>query len=283
MSKTLRVASWMVVLSLSVPAWAEAQKNTGSSSGNSGNSGSSGSSGGSRSSGSSGSVSSGGGSRGGDNGSSANAPAPPPAPRMMTTQPPHASRSKESAPARLGTSSVVSPSTGSGARSRGAQPPSGYAVARSIYGGGVYIPYPVYVPYYPYYPWYGYGWGFGYAGYASWFYGAPYWGWGWGWGGCACGYGSSYYSSPEPEAEAEPVDAPIVGSLRIRANEARARVYVDGVLVGVVDDFDGLSDHLELEKGRHTISLQADGFRTVTQEVVVKAGLTQTLRITLKR
>jgi hypothetical protein len=83
--------------------------------------------------------------------------------------------------------------------------------------------------------------------------------------------------------ESEPSEEPIVGSVRIRSNEVAARVYVDGVLVGVVDDFNGLSDHLELERGRHTIELKLDGFETARAEVNIKAGKTQTVRINLKR
>jgi hypothetical protein len=158
------------------------------------------------------------------------------------------------------------------------------------------IDYIVGIPVYPYwgwypYPWYGASFGFGYYygyGYAPWFYGGACWGWGFG-----CYYGGAPYYAPyassyetEPEMDLAPVasnPARRLGSLRIRANEVRAHVFVDGVRVGIVDDFNGLSDHLELEEGRHKIVLQADGFRPVAKEVKITAGKTQTVRLTMKR
>lgn len=305
MSKTPRIASWMVVLSLTVPALAEAQKNrTTGSSGNSGNSGSSGSSG-------STSSSRGGGGRSVDSGSSPsnNAPAPPAPPRISSDAPRSVPRSKDSAPSyarthqrqppapggyavspkqsdpvRLGTASAVAPSgIGSEARVRGAQLPSGYAIARPVSNVDVIIAFPYYGPWGYWYPWYGgFGWGYGYVGYNPWFYGATCWGWG--------RYGfwydpAAYHWAPEPDTAAiEPEEEePTVGTVRIRSNQDSARVYVDGQLVGIVDDFNGLSDHLELEKGRHTIELQADGFEPARTEVNVKAGRTQTVRVNLKR
>lgn len=73
------------------------------------------------------------------------------------------------------------------------------------------------------------------------------------------------------------------GSLRLRVNPDRARVYVDGALAGVANEFSGLSDHLTLPEGRHQIELRADGYEVFTKEVDVKAGRTQTERVKLQK
>jgi hypothetical protein len=73
------------------------------------------------------------------------------------------------------------------------------------------------------------------------------------------------------------------GSIRVRASPRTARVYIDGALVGIVDDFDGLSDHLEIEAGAHQIEIRADGYETYTSDITVRAGRTMTERASLRR
>lgn len=127
----------------------------------------------------------------------------------------------------------------------------------------------------------GFGYGCSYVGSNPFYYGATSWGWG--------RYGfwydpAEYYYFEEPGvAEIESDEAPVMGALRIRSNAPRARVYVDGLFVGVADDFSGLNDHLEIERGRHTIELVADGFEPARTQVEIKGGKTYTLRLTLKR
>jgi hypothetical protein len=115
----------------------------------------------------------------------------------------------------------------------------------------------------------GYGYGYGYSGYYGHrhHYGYPM-------------YGSSggYYSDDQ--------DAPVrqpVGSIRFRVNPNHARIYVDGALVGTVDDFDGLNDHLQLSPGPHVYELRADGYRTHAGTLTVVLGQTRTERVTLQR
>jgi hypothetical protein len=73
-----------------------------------------------------------------------------------------------------------------------------------------------------------------------------------------------------------------VGSLRIKASPATAKVYVDGMLMGTVDEFDGLRHHLQLEPGLHRLELRADGYETLAKDVTVTTNTT-TLRLTLKK
>jgi hypothetical protein len=128
--------------------------------------------------------------------------------------------------------------------------------SRARYGGW-------YTPYgYPY------GYGYGYS------YGYPY--------GFGSYWGPSYYYGVD-DREVEPDTGLEYGSLRLRASPKSARVYVDGALAGIVDDFDGLSSHLELVAGIHQIELRADGYETYTAEVEVEAGRTRTERASLDR
>ena len=58
---------------------------------------------------------------------------------------------------------------------------------------------------------------------------------------------------------------------------------MNGALVGTVDDFNGLSDHLELEAGTHQIELRLEGYETYQGEVTVEADKTRTERVNLKK
>jgi hypothetical protein len=131
-----------------------------------------------------------------------------------------------------------------------------------VYNGGRYYrPYyrTYYRPYYRYYPsrfYYGYNWGYPYA-----FAGYPFYGYGWGWGGGSpygpYGYGP-YYRNGYSEDQ---------GGIRLQMNPKDAQVTVDGYFVGTVDDFDGVSQRLELEAGPHKIEIAAPGFEPFALEV----------------
>jgi hypothetical protein len=178
-----------------------------------------------------------------------------------------------------------------GPRDRGSRPSQGEAQVRT-YGrpGGSAGPGYVTRSYYPWYgssfgyydPWYGgygysrwhrypYGGGYGVFGFPFGFY-DPYSPYGYSGGGS---YGRSSRDDQDNERP--------TGAIRLRANPSHARVYVDGALVGTVDDFDGLSGHLRLEAGLHQIELRAEGYETYTNEVTVTAGRTMTERASLKR
>ena len=73
------------------------------------------------------------------------------------------------------------------------------------------------------------------------------------------------------------------GSIRFKVNPSIAKIYVDGTLMGVVDDFDGLGDHLTLDAGSHALELRADGYETYTGTIRVEIGKTLTERINLKK
>jgi hypothetical protein len=137
------------------------------------------------------------------------------------------------------------------------------------------------------YPWYAPGFGWQAFGYDPWSYGATYWGWGrYGlWYDPYSYYWDPFWNSVTYGVGGAPAPKPreTIGSVRIKANPESAKVYIDGALVGTVDEFNGLTDHLELQGGRHVLELRAEGFQTATEEIVVAVGKTQTVRISMKK
>lgn len=132
---------------------------------------------------------------------------------------------------------------------------------------------------------------YGYAGYYDpWFYGSGYWSWSRynAWHGPFLYepllYAQPYYWGSSAGSQRDRTrDAEPTGSLRLRVNPKEASVYVDGALAGIVDEFDGLSDHLRLPAGRHQIEFRAEGYEPLSRDVVVEAGKTLTERASLKR
>jgi hypothetical protein len=175
-------------------------------------------------------------------------------------------------------------------RPRDGRYPVGQAAARTRppYGGGGYYPPSWYYPgsayyYYPpafglgyfYYDpfWWGYaGYGYPYGGYYGGYYGSGYYGSGAYYGGSygiGVGYGSGggsgggYYGS---------------GHLRLKVKPRDAEVYVDGYFMGLVDDYDGTFQKLQLDAGPHRVEVRKPGFTTLMVEVRVPVDETVTYR-----
>jgi PEGA domain len=139
--------------------------------------------------------------------------------------------------------------------------PSGRSavVARPYYRPYYYRPYYGY-PYYPYYPYYGYYWPSFYAGFYG-FYGGfygpygqypyPY-------------YGGYYYDNS--------------GSARLQISPRNAQVYVDGYFAGLVDNFDGNLQRLNVESGEHELQFFLEGYRAFSLKVLFVRG--RTVKIT---
>ena len=153
-------------------------------------------------------------------------------------------------------------SRGSGSgQSATPRPRTGYpsGAYRPYYGG--YRGYYGYRPYYysPY--WYN---GF----YASFYYGlgwypyyAGYYGYGYPWG-----YGYSQYGYPYPYRYGA------WSSARIEVKPRDAQVYVDGYFVGVVDEFDGVFQRLDLPTGEHEIAVYMPGYHTYRERTLFRPG-----------
>jgi hypothetical protein len=137
----------------------------------------------------------------------------------------------------------------------------GYAPYRPYYYGyrpgltlGFYAGYgyPYGYPYYGYYP-------YGYSGY----YGSGY------------GYGPYGYALPPPSyVSMRPGIA--YGGVRIQGAPPDGQVFVDGYYVGIVDDFDGAFQHVNLEAGVHQIEIRLQGQPPIQFEVNVQPGQTIT-------
>lgn len=112
-----------------------------------------------------------------------------------------------------------------------------------------------------YWNWAPWGWGLG-----SWFYYDPYW---WNTPAPYSYYGGSVSQYPPS------------GSVRLKVKPRDAQVFVDGYYVGVVDEFDGNFQRLELPEGPHRIEVRRDGFQPLEFNVYVLADRTLKLAGTL--
>lgn len=90
-----------------------------------------------------------------------------------------------------------------------------------------------------------------------------------GYGGYPYGYGAGY-------------EVRTYGGVRIDVPQLDAEVYVDGYYAGIVDDFDGTFQQVNLEPGPHRIEVRAAGFEPVSFEVNSEPGRTITYRAALR-
>lgn len=142
--------------------------------------------------------------------------------------------------------------------------PYGYGGYRSYYGPGYYYPG-------------GYGLGLGMF-WDPWSYGDPsaYGGYYDPYGGYSSGYNYSSSSSSQQGYREQ-------GAVRLKIKPRDAKVYVDGYFVGIVDSFDGVFQKLNVPAGPHKLEIKADGYETVTVDVLVVPGETVTYQGELKR
>ncbi len=177
--------------------------------------------------------------------------------------------------------------TGSTSGSSGARPRDGQPVAsRAVPRGSVPPPLSfttVVVPnryYGGLWPWAFGGLGFGsyYGGFGS-YYGfydpfyAPFYGASLGYGGYG-GYGG--YAGVRTRG-------PLEGSLRLKVKPRDAQVFVDGLYVGIVDDFDGVFQRLHLDTGPHHVEVRATGYERLTFDVDIRFDETTKYEGELKR
>jgi hypothetical protein len=88
-------------------------------------------------------------------------------------------------------------------------------------------------------------------------------------------YGYPRYGySPAPYGYYGIVPGRAYGALRIVEAPPEAQVLVDGYYAGVVDDYDGVFQHLNLEPGPHRIEIEAPGYPPVSFDVRIEPGRT---------
>jgi hypothetical protein len=110
--------------------------------------------------------------------------------------------------------------------------------------------------YYRYYPSWSY-WG-GYYAYPAFYYGAPY----------PYPYAGIYYAPSDR--------APV--ALRLEVRPVEAEVFVDGYLAGIVDEFDGFFQRLDVAPGSHEIVIRLEGHRTIREKLYFSPGASYKIR-----
>ena len=173
------------------------------------------------------------------------------------------------ATARSGASAVVPATTTSSGHTRTGQPISGSAVPRANVppitstGSGVVIGPAGIWPYY--------GGLIGGAFYYDPFYWNPY------WTPVSPWYGPGFSapgSDDESDAAASVAEPSATGGpsggLRLKVEQKNADVFVDGHYAGIVDDFDGMFQHLSLRPGSHHINVRAPGYEPLGIDIVVQ-------------
>jgi hypothetical protein len=152
--------------------------------------------------------------------------------------------------------------------------------------------------------WHGsYGWGgrYGSRGWYGWpglYLGLPWWwdgGWGWGWPydsywydsypayapGSAAIVGEGAGTGPNAVAVAVPTSART--AVEFDVTPGQALVYLNGVLIGTVADFDGTSGFLDLGAGRYALEFRLAGYRGKRLELDVGGEAKATVVLDLER
>lgn len=70
----------------------------------------------------------------------------------------------------------------------------------------------------------------------------------------------------------------IEGALRLKVKPVEASVYVDGYYAGVVDDFDGVFQRLQLEPGPHHLEIRLPEHDDLSFDVMIQPDHTTTYR-----
>jgi hypothetical protein len=86
-------------------------------------------------------------------------------------------------------------------------------------------------------------------------------------------YPYGYYAPTYVAPAAPPV---AYGSLRIQGAPLDAQVFANGYYVGIVDDFDGAYQRLNLEAGPHRIEIRVPGVAPIEFDVRLGPGQTIT-------
>jgi len=96
--------------------------------------------------------------------------------------------------------------------------------------------------------------------------------------GAYYGVGGAYPYGYTPRGYYDPLPGRAYGGLRITGAPRDAQVFADGYYVGIVNDFDGVFQHMNLEAGPHHILVQEPGLQPIEFDVMVQPGQTITFR-----
>lgn len=106
---------------------------------------------------------------------------------------------------------------------------------------------------------------FGAYAYSSWWYPYPYW-----------------HYPPYPFGFGYGYGYPSAGaSLKTQVEPKTAEVYVDGDLAGIVDQFDGFFQSLDISPGGHEITIYLDGYKSITERLYLRIGAVTRIKGTM--
>ena len=132
-------------------------------------------------------------------------------------------------------------------------------------GVGFGYGHPVYAAPYFYNP---YWWGF-YGGFYGGFWGYPY------FAGAYAPY--PYYGYPGFGYYDTSAD------LRLQVIPRTAEVYVDGYLIGTVDDFDGTFQRAHMPSGEHEVTIYSPGFQSISQRMLFRPWESYKIKDTMRQ
>jgi len=92
------------------------------------------------------------------------------------------------------------------------------------------------------------------------------------------GANGAYPYGYTPRGYYDPIPGQVYGGLRITGAPRDAQVFADGYYVGIVNDFDGVFQHVNLEAGPHHIEIQENGYEPIAFDVSIQPGQTITYR-----
>jgi hypothetical protein len=92
------------------------------------------------------------------------------------------------------------------------------------------------------------------------------------------GTGGYYPYGVTPRGYYDPIPGRYYGGVRITGVPRDAEVFADGYYVGLVNDFDGIFQHMNLEAGSHRIEINWGGMEPIAFNVYVRPGETTTFR-----
>ena len=92
------------------------------------------------------------------------------------------------------------------------------------------------------------------------------------------GSGGYYPYGQTPRGYYDPLPGRYYGGVRITGAPRDAQVFADGYYVGIVNDFDGIFQHMNLEAGPHHIEIDWGGYEPIAFDVYVRPGETTTFR-----
>jgi hypothetical protein len=139
------------------------------------------------------------------------------------------------------------------AQRRGGSRPAPRVRTSVVVSAGFYRPY-YYRPYYP---------SFFYGGFYSPYYGPFYSGW---------DPFFAQYPYPYPYAYPRRYYSGNWASARLEVKPRDAQVYLDGYFVGIVDQFDGVFQRLDLPTGEHEITVYLKGYRPYRERTLFRPG-----------